>query len=445
MPARVLKMPQTDAPSGRTVVLYARVCSKEQEQEGFSIPAQLRLLREYAQQNGLIVTNEFVDVETAKRSGRTGFTSMIAFLRKSNCRTVLVEKTDRLYRNIKDWVTLDELGLDLHIVKEGQILGPNSRSSDKLMHGIRVVMAKNHIDNLSEETRKGMIEKARSGIWPSNAPVGYLNTRTPDGKNNIAPDPITAPVITQLFDWFATGQYSLKTLAAKARQDGLALGSAKLHASTLHQILRKRIYSGDFDWDGITYHGTQTPLVTVERWQRVKEILDGKTHPRKRKHVFPYSGIVTCGHCGCAMVAEIKKGKYVYYHCTGGKGTKCPEPYTREEQLTKEITAVLGELVIPKAVTDWLRAALRDSDITESRAREQAIQHAQQECNRLNQRIENMYLDKLDGRITAAFFDEKAAAWRDEEAKLRRRIHRVAGHLAEFRKPLCHRRNQSGL
>lgn len=34
-----------------------------------------------------------------------------------------------------------------------------------------------------------------------------------------------------------------------------------------------------------------------------------------------------------------------------------------------------------------------------------------------------MYLDKLDGRITAAFFDEKAAAWRKEQAKLQARIH----------------------
>jgi len=49
------------------------------------------------------------------------------------------------------------------------------------------------------------------------------------------------------------------------------------------------------------------------------------------------------------MVAEIKMGKYVYFHCTGGKGAKCTEPYTREERLTQEVTAVLSELVIPKA------------------------------------------------------------------------------------------------
>ena len=34
-----------------TAVIYARVSSKEQEREGFSIPAQLKLLREYAQKN----------------------------------------------------------------------------------------------------------------------------------------------------------------------------------------------------------------------------------------------------------------------------------------------------------------------------------------------------------------------------------------------------------
>ena len=47
-----------------------------------------------------------------------------------------------------------------------------SRSSEKFIHGIKVLMVKNFIDNLSEETRKGMVEKASQGIWPSYAPIG---------------------------------------------------------------------------------------------------------------------------------------------------------------------------------------------------------------------------------------------------------------------------------
>lgn len=177
-------------------VVYARVSSKEQEKEGFSIPAQLRLLHDYASQNRMSVAKEFVDVETAKQSGRTGFTEMLAFLKENAAiKTILVEKTDRLYRNIKDWVWLDELDLEIHLVKEGQVLSDKSRSGDKFMNGIKVLMAKNYIDNLSEETRKGMTEKAEQGIWPSNAPLGYLNVTGKNGKKTIAPDQETAPLV----------------------------------------------------------------------------------------------------------------------------------------------------------------------------------------------------------------------------------------------------------
>src|SRR5713101_9771336 len=82
------------------IVLYARVSSKDQEKEGFSIPAQLRLLRDYAASKGFAIAQEFTDVETAKASGRTNFTQMLLYLKKHPvCRTILVEKTDRLYRN----------------------------------------------------------------------------------------------------------------------------------------------------------------------------------------------------------------------------------------------------------------------------------------------------------------------------------------------------------
>ena len=136
-------------------VLYARVSSKEQEKEGFSIPAQLKLLRDYAAMHGFTLAHEYVDVETAKQAGRAGFGEMVAYLRKHpRVRIILVEKTDRLYRNLKDWVMLDDLDFEIHLVKEGAVLSRDSRSSEKFMHGIKVLMAKNYIDNLSEESAR---------------------------------------------------------------------------------------------------------------------------------------------------------------------------------------------------------------------------------------------------------------------------------------------------
>jgi Recombinase zinc beta ribbon domain len=118
-----------------------------------------------------------------------------------------------------------------------------------------------------------------------------------------------------------------------------------------------------------------------------RRLLDGHQYGRRAKHDLTYSGLVVRGHCGCAMVGEIKKQRYVYYHCTGYR-QRCPEPYTREELLTTRVIAHLGDLVIPKPVTDWLRAALSQSDVAERRAREQSLARAQAEHDRLATRLE---------------------------------------------------------
>lgn len=99
-------------PSTRQAIIYARVSSKEQEEEGFSIPSQLKLLHDYARKMGLVVAQEFVEAETAKKTGRNQYSEMLRHLEKSvptgKCRVLLVEKADRLYRNLKDYVLLVE-------------------------------------------------------------------------------------------------------------------------------------------------------------------------------------------------------------------------------------------------------------------------------------------------------------------------------------------------
>ncbi len=422
-------MPTKTEPSGDrrpAAVIYARVSSKQQEAEGFSIPAQLELLRSYAVANGITVIREFTDVETAKQAGRAGFGEMIALLAKTTtCRIVLVEKTDRLYRNLKDWVTVDGLGLEIHFVKENVVLSPESRSSERFMHGIKVLMARNYIDNLSEETRKGMLEKARQGIWPSYAPLGYLNMDGSNGKRTIKPDPNLAPAITRVFEQYSTGKYSLKQMAIKARADGLAYrkSGAAVPISTIHKILRNRIYSGDFDFDGTTYHGTYEPIVTRELWEQVQAVLDGRAAKRTRKvkEQFAFSGLLKCGHCGCAMVGEIKKSRYVYYHCTGYKG-KCPEPYTREEVLEERFTALLKGIAFSDEILEWVRRALRESHRDERHIHDEAITKLHREHQRLQGRIDAMYEDKLDGRIGNGYFDTKSTEMRVEQARILREI-----------------------
>jgi hypothetical protein len=217
------------------------------------------------------------------------------------------------------------------------------------MHGIKVLMAKNYIDNLSEEVRKGLRQKALSGLWPTFAPIVYLNVVGGDGKKTIAPDPVLAPGVRRLFDRYANGRFSVKEVAKLARADGLVYRKScnPIPASTVHKILRKRAHCGNYDFDGVTYEGKYEPIVSKELWQQVQDVLDGRNakRPKKRKHEFAFSGILTCGYCGCAMVGEIKKGRYVYYHFTGYNG-KCPEPYTREEVAGESVHRIIeGDVV----------------------------------------------------------------------------------------------------
>jgi len=130
-----------------TAVIYARVSGREQEREGYSIPAQLKLLKEYARQRSLHVVQEFVDVESAKNPGRREFGNMLRFLETDEqCRVVLVEKTDRLTRNRTDALRVEQLkqerDIEIHLVKESTVIGRDSRSQVRFTHDVRVAVAK---------------------------------------------------------------------------------------------------------------------------------------------------------------------------------------------------------------------------------------------------------------------------------------------------------------
>ncbi len=163
-------------------------------------------------------------------------------------------------------MTVDDFDIDVHFVKEGVVLSRDSRSSEKFMRGIRVLMAKNYIDNLSEETRKGMLEKAEQGIWPTVAPLGYRNIVGPNGKKIIEVDPDAAPGVVRLFELFATGRYSLKQAGMRARRDGMIYRKSlkPVGVSTVHKMLRSRIYTGEFEWLGTRYQGSHEPLISVD-------------------------------------------------------------------------------------------------------------------------------------------------------------------------------------
>ena len=402
-------------------VIYARVSSKEQEREGFSIPAQLKLLREYAAKQSFTIMQEFTDSETAKSTGRTNFGKMISFLQENpSIKIILVEKTDRLYRNFKDYVLLEDLEPIIHLVKENEILSQDSRSHAKFIHGVKVLLAKNYIDNLSEEVKKGMLEKAEQGQWPNKAPLGYLNNKQ---THLLEVDSERAPIIIQLFELYSTGKYSLTTLHEKAKELGLKYRNSGRYCSrsNVERILKNPIYTGMFKWKKKIYRGVHQPLISKNLFDQVQKQFNKIGKPKSSSRDFAFKGLLTCAHCGCGITAELKKGKYVYYHCTNGKG-RCQQPYVREEKLAEAFAEVVGRISLDPSQAQEIQIALKDSFETEKDFREKEIAKLKREHAKLQKRLEQTYLDKIEGRITTEFWKSTHDRWVDEQNIVLNRI-----------------------
>ncbi len=401
---------------------YARVSSREQEHGGFSIPAQLKLIHGYAQEHQLEMVQEFVDVETAKHTGRTNFQAMIHYLSAHpTIKTLLVEKTDRLYRNFRDFVQLEDLGVHIHLIKEGDVLSPDSRSHAKFIHGIKVLMAKNYIDNLSEEVKKGMREKCEQGGYPGKAPVGYRHNVE---HHTIELDPEKAPVIHTLYERYATGQYTLKDL----RQYCLSLNfttrrsERRISLSHIERILKNQFYTGEFEWNGHRYQGSYPPLISRELYDRVQVAFARHAHSKGRPgHQFAFRGLLTCGRCGCAITAEIKKRRYVYYRCTGFKG-KCGEKALREETLQELLAESVKAIHIPREIIQDIQQTLQHQRTTNRQHQEHMLKHLHSQYNKLQTYIDQAYVDKLEGKISEAFWSTKTQEWENQQVTLQQEI-----------------------
>lgn len=395
----------------RKAVLYARVSSNDQEREGYSIPAQIELLRTTATKEGFHLVAEFVDVESASQPGRAKFSEMVKFLKKNPC-TILVEKVDRLYRNYKDAIILEDLGVDIIFIKQGLTLSPDSKSSDKLIHNINVAIAKNYLDNLSEEVKKGQKQKAIQGEYPGGpVPLGYLR----QNKKEISVNYEIATKIKNLFELYSTGSYSITDLYQEAKKINLkySKSSRSVVRSEIERILKNPFYCGKFNWSGAVYQGNHPPIVSLQLFDKVQNIFKSRNKPAYSKHNFSYISLIKCGDCGLSVTAEIKKKRFIYYHCTG-YANRCKPQYYRQEYLDQQFLDIIKRIAIPVELHDWLKECLelefksRKTDITRQK------ESLQLQKDRLDVRIKKAYQDKLEGKVTEEFWQSVCRDWETE-------------------------------
>ncbi len=404
----------------RSCVVYARVSTKEQETEGYSIPAQLAACRELAAAERLTVAAEFVESETARRAGRPEFMRMCSYLADhAETRHVVAHKLDRLYRNFRDQLTLEEdLGARVRLVI-GDV--PDSPQGE-LLRDVNLAVAKHYSANLSQEVKKGMREKAAQGGWPHRAPLGYRNDKT---ARAVVQDSATSAAVTYAFSRYATGLVSLAELGEELRARGVTgRNGRRLAPSALQKLLRNPFYVGLVRYGDETFRGNHEPLTDTRTFEAVAEVLAGKRNGVKRiRHTFALKGPLRCAECGCVMTAE-RHGAHVYYRCTHGKGREVcgHRRYWKESELSDELSAVLGRIAVSPGVVEALAEEARRRDEERGTERSADWHRTTAALDAARARLSAAIDAMLDGVLDRAAFESKQAEIKGRIATFERRL-----------------------
>ena len=416
-----------------------------------SIEAQLSELRALARRDGLDVAEEFVEKRSAKTPGRPVFEEMMRRIERDEVRGIVCWKIDRLSRNPVDsgrisWML--QQGVIAKIITHDRVYLPQD---NVLLMSVEFGMANQYVRDLSVNVARGLRAKARRGVYPSTAPLGYINdprTRT------IVVDKKKAPTILVAFELYAEGRSRYDDIARFLFENGIATGATRgwtkgggrlLKRDQIAFLLSNPFYVGRFRYAGEMYDGTHTPLVSKELFDRVQKVLKARSNANRPPENNPqaYCGLLACGECGCSITAEEKTKvqqngnthRYVYYHCTKKRGV-CDGAYLREEALDAELSDLLSRFHLPREWAEEMeRMAQRDArDASESA--EASISALRADIAVLNEKIARLTDLFVEQDIERGDYLARKRALVDERRQLEEQVLKFERNAAHWLEPL---------
>jgi site-specific DNA recombinase len=345
--------------NSKNAVIYVRVSSKEQVDEGNSLVTQQRVCKEYVNKNGYEVIKVFEERgESAKTDDRTELQNMLTFCndKRNGVSLVVVYKVDRFARKSLDHESLrfllKKLKIELRSATETFDDSPSGRFMERTLANV----AEFDNDMRSERCSGGMKEAIREGRYVWAAPVGYINAQV-GGKATIVQSKM-APLIRRAFELVATGLYPIEEVWRMVTKEGLVKKNGKIVGrSYFHYLLRNEVYAGWINKFGERHKGLFEPIVSEELFKQVQKILRNKGRKSaeyKTDHPdFPLRRFVV-NALGGKLTGSYAKGKYPYYRF-GGKGAN----YKREE-FEKLFTAYMDSFGFEESKINKLKRFVKE-------------------------------------------------------------------------------------
>lgn len=418
-------------------VILARVSSKSQEDEGYSLDSQVKLLQSYCQNKCFIVAQTFKITESAsKASQRRTFNEAMKFIEDNKIKHLIIEKVDRHVRNLHDavtthdWLMADE-NKQVHFVKDSLVMHKNSRSQEWLNWGIRVVMSKNYIDNLREEAMKGWAEKLAQGWLPAVPPPGYI-TVTENGKRIHVPEPKVSKLMFKVFRFYLNPGESLDSTVRYMVKLGIVTRQGKPYVkSHLQRILMNPFYIGINRFNGKDYPGAQETFIPKTLFKRVQEKLHGGRPRSFNKHHSPLQGVIRCEDCGSVVTWQLQKGHY-YGVCRRLTDACKQGKMLREDKIEETVVDELKKLVCPSPeIINWVANAMREQYKDRIADRERHISTLRGQLTRIETMDETLYDDKLSGEISKERYAEKHEQLMAQKADIEAQLTSIDESMSE--------------
>ena len=420
----------------------ARVSSREQEREGFSLEVQEDALTRYAEQHDGEISKLFRIAETAtKPAERETFKELLAYAKQhaAELTGVLFFKVDRAARNLFDYVELERLEKDYGLPVIYVTQPTENSPAGRMMRRTLANMASFYTEQQSLDVKDGLERRVQSGLFVSKAPYGYANFRR-EGRGLIEIFPERGRNVRRAFDLYAYHGHTLDSLGRQLYEEGLFYTAVvpKFPRSKLHSILRDRSYIGEVFHQGQWHPGVQEPLVDRGTFDRVQVLLGNKIY---QSHELTYAGeLIVCGHCGHPITGErktkpTKSGpkQYVYYRCSRYNTDDHPRVRVQEADFDEQILQLFDRMRIKDAgIRDWFAKALRAKNRTDLDSSKDRIADLNRQITGLREQEERLLNLRLLEEINTTTFARKNTELRDRIAQLTLQIEACDRGRAEY-------------
>lgn len=402
-------------------ILLARVSDKKQD----SNDAQILRITDYINSHGLTVSDTYEIEESSTKGDRAKFQKIVEVIQQSKEPiTLVVDTVDRLQRSFKESVQLDELRkagkLEIHFYREGLVIKQTSNSADLLRWDMGVMFARSYVLQLSDNVKRKQDQLLRSGIYPSRPPYGYKRIPISKDKTEIVIDDYAAKIVKKLYEWYSTKTFSLELIRTKLASKEYGIKWSKGYVD---KVLKDEFYCGVMTWKRGTkneqkYPHTYPKIISRELFDLVQAIKAG-FHKKPAKFAgkpYTYRGLMRCATCGCSITPEMHKG-ILYYHCTQYHG-KHGAKWLTEANITKQIGSIFEKMKLPDNILQQIIGVLKANHRGKTEFRDLQYKELTKEHEVYAKRLEGIYTDKLDGRITVSEYDNFSKTFRDNIADI---------------------------